>query len=109
MPCHGVHLQANAGFGQTIPSLGLDSQMDGVTIALLLQVEQLNSEIAHAWELLRQQPGGLHCMDMLVRILSPLSSGLILPHFSWTLVIAALQSMRASRNFHNCHIRNGLV
>lgn len=49
-------------------------------MALLLQVEQLNSEIARAWDVLRQQPGGLHCMDMLVRKFSPWSSGPIAHH-----------------------------
>ena len=45
-----------------------------MTIALWLQVEQLNREIARAWEGLRQQPGGLHCVDMLVRKPLPLNS-----------------------------------
>ena len=45
-----------------------------MTTALWLQVEQLNREIARAWEGLRQQPGGLHCVDMLVRKSLPLNS-----------------------------------
>ena len=64
--CCGT-LRRDAGVAQGTPSLGLDGRKDDMVIALLLQVEQLNREIAHAWDGLRRQPGGLHCIDMLVR------------------------------------------
>ncbi len=32
-----------------------------------MQVESLNEELQHAWRELEQQPGGLHCIDMLVQ------------------------------------------
>ena len=65
---------------QTTPCLGLDGQKKRMRDAVWLQVEQLNREVAHAWEGLRQQPGGLHCIDMLVQKSLSLNSGPILPH-----------------------------
>ena len=32
-----------------------------------MQVDRLNEEIKRTWRKLEQQPGGLHCIDMLVR------------------------------------------
>ena len=88
MTCCGTQLRTDAGIAQTTPCLGLDGQKKSMTNPLWLQVEQLNRDIAHAWEGLRQQPGGLHCIDMLVRRPLPLSSGPIL-HHSWTAPVTA--------------------
>ncbi|CAK0786275.1 hypothetical protein CVIRNUC_009488 [Coccomyxa viridis] len=41
------------------------SKYDAAAREQCAKVEQLNREIARAWQGLRQQPGGLHCVDML--------------------------------------------
>ena len=92
----GKVLHTYAGTAQTTPCLRLDGQEESMTVALWLQVEQLNREIARAWEGLRQQPGGLHCVDMLVRKPLPLNSRPCLSP-AGLLLSLLLQSTRASR------------
>ena len=75
-----------------------------MTIALWLQVEQLNREIARAWEGLRQQPGGLHCVDMLVQKPLPLNLRPSLPQSCWTAPVTA-PALEPADRLRDCHTR----
>jgi hypothetical protein len=41
-----------------------------------MQVDRLNEELQRAWRKLEQQPGGLHCIDMLVQLRQHIDFGI---------------------------------